>query len=172
MNLSEKSWHAKLYYLTFGENKYLPNNLCPYFWKLVLCCILFIPLSLWFILLFVVYFALNVGDSGDRNVKEDGYLSEQFIFATMINIAAFLIFSMVYMWFIPFTDKVHFFQVFGIIGYLILLVIAFMIVRSYWLSRRQHKRPTEYKEPKPNILIEFVKAKYNRYCPKIDWNKK
>ena len=27
----------------------------------------------------------------------------------------------------------------------------------------------EYKEPKTNILIEFIKAKYNKYCPKIDW---
>jgi hypothetical protein len=25
-------------------------------------------------------------------------------------------------------------------------------------------------EPKPNILIEFIKAKYHKYCPKIDWN--
>jgi len=24
-------------------------------------------------------------------------------------------------------------------------------------------------EKKPNIIIEFIKAKYNRYCPKIDW---
>lgn len=26
---------------------------------------------------------------------------------------------------------------------------------------------TETKEP--SILIEFIKAKYNKYCPKIDW---
>jgi hypothetical protein len=26
-----------------------------------------------------------------------------------------------------------------------------------------------YKEKKPNILAEFIKAKYNKYCPKIDW---
>jgi hypothetical protein len=25
-------------------------------------------------------------------------------------------------------------------------------------------------EKKPNIIIEFIKAKYNRYCPKIEWN--
>ena len=24
-------------------------------------------------------------------------------------------------------------------------------------------------EEKPNIFIEFIKAKYNKYCPKIDW---
>jgi hypothetical protein len=27
-----------------------------------------------------------------------------------------------------------------------------------------------YKEKKPNILAEFIKAKYNKYCPKIEWN--
>ena len=23
---------------------------------------------------------------------------------------------------------------------------------------------------RPNIILEFIKAKYNKYCPKIDWN--
>lgn len=26
-----------------------------------------------------------------------------------------------------------------------------------------------YEEPKANIIVEFVKAKYGKYCPKIDW---
>lgn len=26
--------------------------------------------------------------------------------------------------------------------------------------------------PKPNIIVEFIKAKYNKYCPKIEWTKK
>jgi hypothetical protein len=25
------------------------------------------------------------------------------------------------------------------------------------------------KEKQPSIIKEFVKAKYNKYCPKIDW---
>ena len=24
-------------------------------------------------------------------------------------------------------------------------------------------------ENKPNLIIEFIKASYNKYCPKIDW---
>jgi hypothetical protein len=48
-----------------------------------------------------------------------------------------------------------------------------------WRDRRYQKRLEERwdengnyvprKEDKPNIIIEFVKAKYNRYCPKITW---
>ena len=30
----------------------------------------------------------------------------------------------------------------------------------------------EPKEKKPNLIVEFVKAKYGQYCPKIDWNGK
>jgi hypothetical protein len=26
------------------------------------------------------------------------------------------------------------------------------------------------REKQPSIITEFVKAKYNKYCPKIDWN--
>jgi hypothetical protein len=29
-----------------------------------------------------------------------------------------------------------------------------------------------YTEKKPNLVVEFVKAKYNKYCPKIDWTNK
>jgi polyferredoxin len=28
----------------------------------------------------------------------------------------------------------------------------------------------EPKEKHPSIIKEFIKAKYNKYCPKIDWN--
>ena|SRR5688572_4544682 len=174
MNLSEKSWHAKLYYLTFGEDSNLPNNLCPYFWKLVLCLIIFIPFSLWYFLLFIFYFVRNIiQDEGDY-ISEDGYLSEQFIFATMCNLVIFLLFCMAYVWLMPLTSKFNSFQAFGIIGYVLLLIGAFIAIREYWKEHRPYKRPTEeeYKEPRPSILIEFIKAKYNRYCPKIDWDKK
>ncbi len=29
----------------------------------------------------------------------------------------------------------------------------------------------EPKEQKTYLVVEFVKAKYNKYCPKIDWYK-
>jgi hypothetical protein len=31
-------------------------------------------------------------------------------------------------------------------------------------NRKIYVRPS-----KPNILVEFIKAKYNKYCPKINW---
>lgn len=27
-----------------------------------------------------------------------------------------------------------------------------------------------WEEPKPNLFIEFIKAKYNKHCPRIDWD--
>lgn len=39
-----KSWHSRLYMSTYGKEEYeLPNNICAYFWKLVLAIILFVP---------------------------------------------------------------------------------------------------------------------------------
>ena len=61
-----------------------------------------------------------------------------------------------------------------------------MISTSIWLCItwneliKQKKRQKRYDEDgnylpyggepkKQNIFIEFIKAKYNKYCPKIDW---
>ena len=70
-----------------------------------------------------------------------------------------------------------------------LVIICSMVWGVLELNRRRHeKRRLKYREfiwddngdyvpnpdyvpyeEKPNIIIEFIKAKYHRYCPKIDW---
>lgn len=42
-----------------------------------------------------------------------------------------------------------------------------------WNDEGDYVRNPDYlpHEEKPNIIIEFIKAKYNKYCPKIEWNK-
>ena len=41
MELKLNSWYVWLWNYTY--NKQLPSNLCPFFWKLILAIILFIP---------------------------------------------------------------------------------------------------------------------------------
>ena len=45
MKLNSNSISSKLYRWFYGT-KELPNNLCPYFWKLVLAWLVLIPYSL------------------------------------------------------------------------------------------------------------------------------
>ena len=41
MELKLNTWYVWLWNYTYGES--LPNNLCPFFWKLVAAMLLFIP---------------------------------------------------------------------------------------------------------------------------------
>lgn len=40
LNYSKKSWHARLYLSTLCKEE-LPENLCPYFWTVMWCVIVF-----------------------------------------------------------------------------------------------------------------------------------
>jgi len=111
MELSSKSWHARLYKWRYRVEP--PPNLCPYFWKLV-WAILY-PLIM---LCMVVWYFLE------------------------FNWWAFLI--------LP-----------GI--------IVFTIVVVYLAHRFPDKEKP--KKNKSTLLGEFIKAKYNKYCPQIKWIK-
>ena len=54
---------------------------------------------------------------------------------------------------------------------LILGVTGIVLWVKYLIDNRKYKRKfnNEYVEEKPNLIVEFVKAKYNKYCPKITW---
>jgi hypothetical protein len=51
-------------------------------------------------------------------------------------------------------------------GWIINSAILIGIVSWQIIKYRDSK---DSKEEKPNIIAEFVRAKYNHYCPKIDW---
>jgi hypothetical protein len=38
-----------------------------------------------------------------------------------------------------------------------------------WNREREFRNPVKEKKPRVNLVSEFIKAKYNKYCPKIDW---
>ena len=43
MKARKKSIHARLYRFTYGSRYGLPDSLCPYFWKLVVSLVWFVP---------------------------------------------------------------------------------------------------------------------------------
>ena len=180
MKLNQNSISARLYrwfYLTDS----MPTNLCPYFWKLVLMYTLLTPTTILYLPLFVI----------KNESTEQGERIAISFFSWILVFGAFLmIFPITYFFYGWFPDDSYFgsFQTIGIILWIgaSLIGVTFGIVH-FINKRRENKLRKTYKyiwdefgdyvpnpnyvpyEPKPNILVEFIKASYHKYCPKIDW---
>lgn len=160
MKLSTKSWHSWLFRYTYGKDN-LPDNLCPYFWKLVLAMILFPVLFIFCLPAFIL-----CRSTGDNDLFEEGVFSPALAFSFVINLALVLIIGMIGMWF-DFNNE--FLVAAGGCGWLIAICAGIDQLVRYIKSKRVKTYGTMYREEKPSILIEFIKAKYNKYCPKITW---
>lgn len=69
----------------------------------------------------------------------------------------------------------------GILGWVIAIIVgisfAFIYLKDKWKNRGIKYDKDGYRiwnpEPKQDsIIISFIKASYNKYCPKIDWDHK
>ena len=38
------------------------------------------------------------------------------------------------------------------------------------IQLRKANNTTTWTEPRPNLIVEYIKAVYQKYCPKIDWD--
>lgn len=178
MKLNKNSFTSKLYKWFYGVGEYqgLPNNLCPYFWKVVLMYLTIIPYVLISIPV-VVYDLFDKGyENGDRKVGERlgisvGVYIGLFVLAALISAIAAIFLK---------VDKGSLFEFLVVGGCLIwagLIIIGVIegvkYLREYsttnesYYDENQHKWVT--KKTKVNMTTEFIKAKYNKYCPKIDW---
>lgn len=174
--LSKKSWHYKLHELTYGEWKCVPNNLCPYFWKLVIAAIFFIPLSIYYLpaIIFISLFNLIKKDPYDKiePIKDEGYFSINLLMTALGYDAAILGFYMIDMWFVKWfyinnkgVKDMHVVVILGLVGWLI--TIGFLIYRIVII--RQERKQNEQEKDEPSIVIEVIKAWYNKNCPRITW---
>jgi hypothetical protein len=181
MKLNQNSISARLYrwfYLT----DHMPMTLCPYFWKLVIMWIMIIPIGI-----------ISLPTTLVKNDLDSW--GERFSFTFFLWVFMFIVFIMLFSpityfffgWF-PRNTVFESWQILGIVlwGGLALIGSIFGIIRLI-TRRREKKRNLNLKyiwdehgdyienpnyapyEKKPNITIEFIKAKYNKYCPKIDW---
>ena len=167
MKLNLNSNSAKLYRWFYGK-EYMPSNLCPYFWKLVIAYIFGLPL----LVLTLPYIILNL-INGDDDLDTIG---SRIFASTFMYAAAYLVVAMlspIMLLFMKFpkqgTSYLHDLIIQGLTTWVVAIVVGI-----YFLLRGIHNKYSEKKyekkfEEKPNIVIEMVKAKYNKYCPKIDW---
>jgi hypothetical protein len=179
MELNRNSISARVY-RNFYETSRMPESLCPYFWKLVAAwpvTILFFPLILPFLI------GNKITKSQDNNSRMP-FPAQAFI-GLIVYLALYLIFcvgvTISSIW-ITHYQGTHWYDWYltGFIAIFVALVGSIVFLISKLKERRRQKRMESrydengnyihsYEEEKPNVLIEFIKAKYNKYCPKIDW---
>lgn len=160
MKASRKSIHAKLYEFTYISD--LPENLCPYFWKLVFAFLMFIPN---FILqlpsLIVASFVKTHGLDNSKEKREGGIL----LYIVMAMICGYIHINIQLVK--AMLGCYSYCQNCANAGWLIDSLILTVII--VLLTRRFIGKSKRSEEKKPGIVSEFIKAKYGKYCPKIDW---
>ena len=181
MKANTNSISAKLYCWFYAKRvKQLPNNLCPYFWKLVLAYILFIPYAIFSLPMIVFTELLDKNYSnGDNKTGERlglSFLMYVAVFLASVMVIAVGAFFTTYAKY-GFCTKV---VPIGILLWLVAIVIGgyqgIKAWREYIINSRIKYDENGYRiweEPKektPNMVIEFIKAKYGEYCPRIEWN--
>jgi hypothetical protein len=155
----------------------MPESLCPYFWKLVVAW----PITILLTPLLIPFWII---DKLDKNDTIDLPIPAQAFIGLLIYGSLFLLFcigvTISSIWITHYQGSswyewyfCGFITMFGILA-----VGVILLFRNLKKKRRQKRMESRYdengnylptEEPKPNILVEFIKAKYNKYCPKIDW---
>lgn len=144
----------------------MPNNLCTYFWKSVLLFIVLIPyLILSLPIMLIIY--LNNDDG-----SEFGTITRPFvgviIWAVLYIILAMGLAISIFWWE---GERKSFWgetQFLGVVFWIVGGILGIIFSIEYFIKRRIKRRRNS--EPSSNILTEFVKAKYHRYCPKLEWD--
>lgn len=174
MKLNTNSKTAQLYRWFYGTSR-MPESLCPYFWKLVLMWTFILPYSL---LCLPVIILERLDRSQTHSTGERagyGFLCWFLIGMVISMIAVFGIFFE-----IPTKDTLYMHLVtIGFLGWGISIMcgisFAFKYLLEKWKNRGVKYDADGYRiwnpEPKQDsIFVSFIKASYNKYCPKIDWN--
>lgn len=168
MKLSKTSWHYKLFSLTYEKD--VPNNLCPYFWMLAFSILCFPFNFIWNLPVTLIdkLSRLFGGTDGFIDWDSEKYFGDLFKISLAINFCVCCLIGMVGIWI---NYKNGYNLTFGTIGYILLVSLLSYFAHEWYKDNFRKIAPT-YKKPKPNLIAEFIKAKYNRYCPKIEWTSK
>jgi len=176
MELKTNSVSARVYREVYNT-RHMPESLCPYFWKLVLgypLIVVLLPLLIptWIIMKF----------------QKDGYDSDfpmgpKSLMGVLIYGFVFMVFVVgvfISSYWITYYQGTHWYgwYVSGFIVIFVALVGSIIFLISKLKERRRQKRRERLYnengyylpvEEKSNLIVEFIKAKYNKYCPKITW---
>ena len=180
MKLSTSNLTTKLYLWFYGKTETdLPTNLCPYFWKLVLMFLLIIPYSVFCVPVIIYEVVMKLWKNEDSDYETgDRIVFSLFTYLGLIVLSS-LIIAVTLFWNVysekqnPFLFKM---SVLGVMSWAVAIIVSGYHLVKYILNRISESKIKYdengyriYPEPKVNIVKEFVKAKYHKYCPRIEW---
>jgi hypothetical protein len=157
MKLNKNSISARLY-RWFYMVDYLPMNLCPYFWKLVIVYLTLLP----YLLIYApkkIFDVISGDNSDDKMERLGGGLLMYFFILCLISLGFFV--ASAFTTFYEGTVGYAFFVPGAIVAFLI-VVLSVLGFAGWIIDKRREK-------PHSNVLVEYAKAKYNKYCPTIEW---
>jgi hypothetical protein len=174
MKLDKNGISAKLYRWFYGIEQ-MPSNLCPYFWKLSFMYLFIIPYSI------INLPAIIVKDWGDSSSARtvSSFIIWGFLF--LVFVALYLPISYFIWGWGPKNSLMLGIQkagfVFWFAGLLVLITMWILNAKNKKRNRKtiwsedeyQYIENPDYRPTFIAIVKEFIKAKYHRYCPKIDW---
>lgn len=158
MKLSKKSWH---YRLNMWYTWSVPKNLCSYFWRTV-WYLLILPITL------ILFIPRGILWLFSKKRSWDGFI-EEYLLVLTTNTALGLLFCMIIMfwhWAPSERDPWGVIFTLGCVGWVILTLAGIVWVVEI-LQERSRSKGRE--EKKPSLLREYLRAKKNKYCPKIEW---
>ena len=165
MKLNQNSISAKLY-RWFYKTDTMPTNLCPYFWKLVTAVILSPLLAICTLPYEIInYKRQRWGTYSDMLGTSAAYWS-------LITAIICMISPLGLFFYIPDKDSLLMgMMVFGFCVWasLIIVGIGWVIHKTVKYLRNDNHSKKSNAEKTDNIIVEMMKAKYHKYCPKIDW---
>jgi len=175
--------NAKIYRWFYCLNdSIMPKGLCPYFWKSIFMWLVIIPY-------FTLVVPVVIGELVDKNYKNGRYPTLIRIFiAILIYIFLFVLFCLL----APILNIFLHFSQMSLMGYLVpegyvfwcfgIIVGIYILIKYVIDSVKERIRQNKYnklkrnefgdpivKESKPNLLFEFIKAQYEKRCPRIEW---
>ncbi len=172
MKLKSDSFSVFIYKFVYNTQT-LPNNLCPYFWKWLLMWVLVIPYTL------ILGPLLIIEAITKTEVDEHPFL--RIMVSAMVYLGLFVVFTYGYMNYQLFKAIFHCYSydrsaatTAGIADLIITGFIGIGLLIKNWYNiidffKGTHIVHATNKPKKEYIIIEFIKAKYNKYCPPIDW---
>lgn len=163
MKLNINSISSKIYKY-FYNTRILPNNLCPYFWKLVLAYLI--------IVIFAPFHIIPL------YCKQYRYSFKENLFFTtglLIIILAILTIlnPILLIWIIPVKNSfLNTYILTGIIADLTIITFLFCFIIKKFINliiSIIYNRDITDRVKTNNILISFIKAKFQQFCPQIEW---
>jgi len=183
MELNLNGVSARLYRWFYVTDR-MPESLCPYFWKLVIAYILVTPVA-------VLILPIFLFKQQDLVETPSHRFFIGVILWVVLSLAIMMIVGPLSTLFTGFLHDGSFLAIIQSMGFLTLFVVvtislvAGIIYLASKIKEENRRRRSEWiwdeygdyiKNPdyspyaaKPNIIIEFIKATYHKYCPKIDW---